>query len=68
MLTTILKKVITRDFTSVTPNVITKDITTLNYKRMKELGFESIIFDKDNTLTLPKKPKFKNFAARKVTR
>ena len=44
---------IQRDFTALTPNVMTKNITSLNYKRMKKLGFENIIFDKDNTLTLP---------------
>jgi predicted HAD superfamily phosphohydrolase YqeG len=53
MFKSLLKKVITRDFAALTPNVIAKDITTLNYKRMKELGFEGIIFDKDNTLTKP---------------
>ena len=57
---TILKQMIQRDFTALTPNVMTKNITSLNYKRMKKLGFENIIFDKDNTLTSPGEIKFFN--------
>ena len=33
------------------PHVNAKDITCLNFKKMKEMGMEKIIFDKDNTLT-----------------
>ena len=30
-----------------------KDITSLNYRKMRKLGFETILFDKDNTITEP---------------
>jgi len=30
-----------------------KDITKLNFKQMKKMGFENILFDKDNTVTVP---------------
>ena len=49
-----------KDFTPLTPNVMTKNITSLNYKRMKQLGLETIIFDKDNTLTSPGEINFYN--------
>ena len=36
---------------SLRPHVITEDIGYLNFKKMKDMGMEKIIFDKDNTLT-----------------
>ena len=33
------------------PHVIAEDISYLNFKKMKDMGMEKIIFDKDNTLT-----------------
>ena len=33
------------------PHVIAEDIRYLNFKKMKDMGMEKIIFDKDNTLT-----------------
>ena len=50
---TILKQMVQRDFSAITPNVMAKNVTNLNFRRMRELGFEHIIFDKDNTLTTP---------------
>ena len=44
---------------------MTKNIASLNYQRMKELGFKSIIFDKDQTLTLPGKIVFKEYEIQK---
>ena len=35
----------------IRPHVKTKDISELNFKKMKEMGMEKIIFDKGNTLT-----------------
>ena len=35
----------------IRPHVKTKDISELNFKKMKEMGMEKIIFDKDDTLT-----------------
>ena len=32
---------------------MTKNIAQLDFRKMKRLGFEKIIFDKDNTLTAP---------------
>ena len=37
----------------IRPHVKTKDITELNFKKMKEMGMEKIIFSKDNTLVVP---------------
>ena len=36
----------------IRPHVKTKDISQLNFKKMKDMGMEKIIFSKDNTLTL----------------
>ena len=33
------------------PHVIAKNLSELNFKRMKEMGMNKIIFDKSNTLT-----------------
>ena len=35
----------------IRPHVKTKDISELNFKKMKDMGMEKIIFSKDNTLT-----------------
>lgn len=35
------------------PHLSVKDITYINYKGLKNYGINYIIFDKDNTLTLP---------------
>ena len=35
----------------IRPHVKTKDISELNFKKMKDMGMEKIIFDKENTLT-----------------
>ena len=35
----------------IRPHVKTKDISQLNFKKMKDMGMEKIIFSKDNTLT-----------------
>ena len=35
----------------IRPHVKTKDISELNFKKMKDMGMEKIIFDKGNTLT-----------------
>ena len=40
----------------IRPHVKTKDISELNFKKMKDMGMEKIIFDKDDTIT----PKFGN--------
>ena len=40
----------------IRPHVKTKDISELNFKKMKDMGMEKIIFDKDDTLT----PKYGN--------
>ena len=42
----------------IRPHVKTKDISQLNFKKMKDMGMEKIIFSKDNTLTLPGKSNF----------
>ena len=44
----------------IRPHVKTKDITELNFKKMKEMGMEKIIFSKNNTLTKPNEIKFIN--------
>ena len=44
----------------IRPHVIVKDITCLNFRKMKEMGMEKIIFDKDNTLCHDHHPKFPN--------
>ena len=44
----------------IRPHVKTKDISQLNFKKMKDMGMEKIIFSKDNTLTLPGKSNFIN--------
>ena len=35
------------------PNVIVNDITDLNFFKMKEIGIQKLIFDKNNTLVEP---------------
>ena len=35
----------------IRPHVKAKDISELNFKKMKEMGMEKIIFGKNNTLT-----------------
>jgi predicted HAD superfamily phosphohydrolase YqeG len=42
----------------ITPHVRIDTIATLNYKRMKDMGMEKIIFDKDNTLTYNRRTSF----------
>ena len=37
----------------IRPHVKTKDISELNFKKMKDMGMEKIIFDKGYTLTKP---------------
>ena len=56
----VTKQPIFKDYSSLTPHVMVKDITCLNYKRIKELGFNSIIFDKDNTVCRPGEVGFAN--------
>ena len=41
-----------------TPHVKARDISHLNFKRMKDMGMEKIIFDKDNTLTYNRRTSF----------
>ena len=38
----------------IRPHVKTKDISELNFKKMKDMGMEKIIFGKDYTLQIPK--------------
>ena len=35
----------------IRPHVKAKDISELNFKKMKDMGMEKIIFSKDNTIT-----------------
>ena len=35
----------------IRPHVKTKDISELNFKKMKDMGMEKIIFGKNNTVT-----------------
>ena len=35
----------------IRPHVKTKDISELNFKKMKDMGMEKIIFGKDNCIT-----------------
>ena len=35
----------------IRPHVLTKDIRYLKFNKMRDMGMEKIIFDKDNTLT-----------------
>lgn len=49
----------------IRPHVIAKDISNLNFKKMKEMGMEKIIFDKENTLTGKRKPFFLNAKIKK---
>ena len=35
-----------------------KDISTIKWKAIKDSGIEFVIFDKENTITLPKKREF----------
>ena len=42
------------------PAVITKNISQLDYRKMQRLGFQKLIFDKDNTLTAPNENRFFN--------
>ena len=44
----------------IRPHVKTKDISELNFKKMKEMGMEKIIFNKNYTLTLPNETGFIN--------
>ena len=44
----------------IRPHVKTKDISELNFKKMKEMGMEKIIFSKDNTLALVDSNEFYN--------
>ena len=48
----------------IRPHVKTKDISELNFKKMKEMGMEKIIFDKGNTLV--KKGKYTNFIDQRI--
>ena len=34
------------------PHVLAEDISKINYQKLKGLGMEKVIFDKDNTLVL----------------
>ena len=43
------------------PHVVAKDIGHLNFKKMKEMGMEKVIFDKDNTLTAYFNPLFRSW-------
>ena len=36
----------------IRPHVKTKDISELNFKKMKDMGMEKIIFSKNNTISL----------------
>ena len=53
----ILKSVV-KNPVIIKPHVIAKDISHLNFKKMKDMGFNKIIFDKDNTLTLDRHAEF----------
>ncbi|KAJ3275417.1 hypothetical protein HDV01_000709 [Terramyces sp. JEL0728] len=35
------------------PNLKTKNLTTINFRKLKKQGFKAIVFDKDNTITRP---------------
>ena len=48
----------------IRPHVKTKDISQLNFKKMKDMGMEKIIFNKDNVLTKPEKLDWINPAVR----
>ena len=37
----------------IRPHVKTKDISELNFKKMKDMGMEKIIFEKENVLVKP---------------
>nr|CAG8481812.1 14594_t:CDS:2 [Entrophospora candida] len=37
----------------IVPHLIVKDIRELNYEKLKKSGINKLIFDKDNTLTIP---------------
>ena len=49
----------------IRPHVKTKDISELNFKKMKEMGMEKIIFSKDNTLALVDSDEFYNEKVKK---
>ena len=53
-----------RDLSVLNPHVKVKDIAHLDFKRMKDMGFRKIIFDKDNTLTFDEDPYFASFEIR----
>ena len=42
------------------PAAITKNITQLDFRKMKRIGFEKMVFDLDNTLTAPNETSFFN--------
>ena len=44
----------------IRPHVKTKDISELNFKKMKDMGMEKIIFDKAHTLTYQNEYNFIN--------
>ena len=44
----------------IRPHVKTKDISELNFKKMKDMGMEKIIFDKANTLTFQNEYRYIN--------
>jgi predicted HAD superfamily phosphohydrolase YqeG len=45
-------KNILKDINILKPQIISKNITEIDYKSLKEKGIKYLIFDKDNTLTL----------------
>lgn len=46
-------KVITRDQNLAIPHLTVPDIRIINWSELRKRGFNGVIFDKDNTLTLP---------------
>lgn len=46
-------KVITKDHNLAVPHLTVPDIRWINWSELRKRGFNGVIFDKDNTLTLP---------------
>lgn len=42
----------------INPNLYIKNVENINYDKLKEMGIQYIVFDKDNTLTKHLETKF----------
>jgi phosphatidylglycerophosphatase GEP4 len=40
-----------KDPSLMNPNLIIKDVKSIDYKKLREIGIKYVVFDKDNTLT-----------------